>query len=184
MSPFVVCRHSHSIFVQFGDFSFQRTSSTLRAETRGGRAEPGNRYWRSNHSCSRRAKIISAIWKMKMLVVLLIGDAINQTNTWGDSIVDHGVKKNEESVGWWEEAEDGTALPGPLIPHRWPFVVSATGGPQWKQAEHVWPHSKHFPWRVCGLEAKQGGHVGGERKSKPRPSAGALEINNQHRETS
>lgn len=45
------------------------------------------------------------------------------------------------------------------------------------------PHGKHYPWRIRGPEAEQGGQVGeqaamGVRKSKPRPVVGRLKINN------
>lgn len=46
---------------------------------------------------------MSAIHTKKISVVPMMGDVVNQTHTdgreGGDSIIDHGVGKNEESVG-------------------------------------------------------------------------------------
>lgn len=80
-------------------------------------------------------------------------------------------------------ADDGAVLRRPLIPHHWPFVISATRGTSMETSWARFPHGKHYPWSIRGRGAEQGGQVGaqaavGVRKSKPRPVVGRLKINN------
>lgn len=177
-SPSVVCRRSLSIFVQSAAVRLQRDTDEFGPESWDLRRP--RRAWKPLVTiklplCATRKNHFRNIEKSPN-VCWYVMPSIRKTRG-RESIIDHGVEKMKV---WdeWGKAEDGAALRGPLIPHRWPSVDSATGGPQWKQAEHVWPHSKHFPCRA--LQVKQGGHVGGERKSEPRPPAAGLEINNRH----